>query len=275
MLAPDATRRKCRLVGLVRAIADALDLRLARPDNQISFSNADQDREIDCILLHEIDNVGTNEVVVEKNEGLLSSFVSMCAGRDQQAADAGHHHHQDIEDDEESEALCLMIKTSPESQHLGRVYTYRAESREAFVRWKQLLNDGIHRAKQKIEEDLWQTRYPTPFTRFRARVGAVYDSPPAQYLLTLVVLFSYATDIAETEFWPEEGTNLAWLFDQMDFWTSITFTFELAVNLFANSEQCFRPFFSDPWNVVDFVVVGATLHLFQCTTTLCTAATVP
>jgi voltage-gated sodium channel len=166
---------------------------------------------------------------------------------------------EDDEPDAESEALCLIIKTSPEGRNLGRVYTYRAESREAFVRWKHLFNEAGERAKRKRTRDLWEERYPTPFTKFRARVGEVYDSRPAQWLLSMVVLFSYCTDVAETEYWPEDGTNLAWLFDTMDRWTSIAFTVELGVNIFANSERCFRPFVSDPWNLVDVLIVGATL----------------
>ena len=63
----------------------------------------------------------------------------------------------------------------------------------------------------------------------------------------------------QTEFWPEDGTNLAWLFDTMDIWTSGAFTMELGINMFVHSEKCFRPFISDPWNLIDVLVVGATL----------------
>ena len=180
-------------------------------DDQISFSNVGQDRELDCIRLDDIDSVGTNEVVIEQRTGLLASIADLCSGEKRSQSPFTALEHTDDELDEDSEALCLMIRTSPESRNLGRVYTYRAESREAFVNWKQLLNEAMERAKLKAEQDLWESRYPTSFTKFRARVRVLYDSRPAQFLLTLVVLFSYATDIAEVSGAGGSGALLAHL----------------------------------------------------------------
>ena len=65
--------------------------------------------------------------------------------------------------------------------------------------------------------------------------------------------------VVYVELWPKDGTNLAFLFKSMDQATSFIFTFELVVNLFTHSNDCFRPFYRDPWNLLDAAVVGATL----------------
>jgi hypothetical protein len=84
-----------------------------------------------------------------------------------------------------------------------------------------------------------------------------------QYLVAIVIMVGFCVDVLESQFLPESGFlhDLFFIFDAI-----ITgfFTFDLAVNLFANSADCFRNFYINPANWFDLVIVAASiLGLYQ------------
>ena len=68
----------------------------------------------------------------------------------------------------------------------------------------------------------------------------------------------FCVDVLESQFLPESGF-LYDLFFVLDAAVTGFFTFDLAVNLFANSADCFREFYINPANWFDLVIVAVSI----------------
>ena len=89
----------------------------------------------------------------------------------------------------------------------------------------------------------------------RAKKKIMIQSIEWQYLLAVVIMAGFAIDCFEAQLLPEDGSALGWAFFGLDACITLFFTMDLAVNLFANSDDCFRDFYASPANWMDFVIV--------------------
>eukprot|EP00960_Hanusia_phi_P048655 759075-Hanusia_phi.AAC.3 len=154
----------------------------------------------------------------------------------------------------------IVIQTVSGGYNSGRTYVYRAETAEEHELWFADLCSYREKAtllQEKMEKKMLNSG--NSFNQFRQRVLEVYESSGSQTFFATLIFASFAIDLSQAELLPPDGSYRAQQFDNADTVFTALFTIELAINLFARSKHCFRPFYQDGWNILDVIIVCVTL----------------
>mmetsp|Transcript_16679 Transcript_16679/g.55540 ORF Transcript_16679/g.55540 Transcript_16679/m.55540 type:complete len:677 (-) Transcript_16679:706-2736(-) len=150
----------------------------------------------------------------------------------------------------------IIVETSPTGINAGRAYTYKADSHE-HKDWLAAVKNAKTEKLEAMEYD--QLLQKGKIRQIRAHVKAIYESNLMQIAVAGLIFISFITDLAQAEVLPEEGSEAQAKFFKMDIFFTVMFTLELFVNLFAKSHNAFAEFLSDGWNLLDVVIVIASL----------------
>jgi hypothetical protein len=131
----------------------------------------------------------------------------------------------------DNDAHVLQIRTIEDGYNSGRVYLLRTESEEGCNAWIQSIRSGVTQAVMLKEAG------PGLFRKTQFRVARFYRSAGMQSFVAILIFLSFIANIFQTEFM-SDGSDDA--FDGLEYFFTIAFTVELAINLFAN---LISPFF--------------------------------
>jgi len=141
---------------------------------------------------------------------------------------------------------------------VGRTFHLRALSYEESYDWIVLLKLTRRRAVKRYKDSLKLTMNQ----KCQILVRQVYSDRRFQMLLAFVLVFNFIINIAEAELVEQlsgeadssEVTTIRAqdFFDKADNTFTVLYTVELAFNMYGS---WFRPFWANPWNWIDFVVV--------------------
>jgi len=134
------------------------------------------------------------------------------------------------------------------------VYVFEVPTRQG-REWVDRIKKAVNEAKQHAKIVAFRETYGTSnLDSLRARVRLVHESDRFQGVLAFVIISGLIIDIVEAQMRPEGSEDL-FLFFMIDIVITSLFTLELAINLFGNSNNSFRPFFSRFWNWFDSLIV--------------------
>ena len=90
---------------------------------------------------------------------------------------------------------------------------------------------------------------------YRAKCRNLYEHPRTQYCVAVFIMLAFAVDIGEAQLLPSEESMLSSAFLFAEIILTTLFTLELLVNMLSKSNDYFRPFWSQPENLFDTLVV--------------------
>jgi hypothetical protein len=138
-----------------------------------------------------------------------------------------------------SDIHAIQIRTIENGYNSGRTYFFRAESSEECSSWTH----QIRNASQKAI--LLKEAGPGVLSQAKYRLRMAYESFAAQSVLAVLIIFSFITNILQTEL-SEETANAdstAAAFDALEYFFTFAFTVELVINMLAHF---IIPFFQVP-----------------------------
>ena len=150
--------------------------------------------------------------------------------------------------DSDSE-VTLRILTRTTAAHRGRVYLYDLPHRDC-MEWVERLERAVKEAKLDAQHREFLSLYGgSKFEIFRAKTRQLHESSEFSILLAFFIVVGFLTDIAEAQIMPgNENQSALDVFVYLDMGITIVFVLELLINLFAHSNDNFRPFYSRPAN---------------------------
>jgi len=89
----------------------------------------------------------------------------------------------------------------------------------------------------------------------RARTLKLYNSKRSQWAIALLITLAFAIDLSEAQLLPEPDSNLERLFWSLEIVVTLLLAAELAIHMFALSNDYLRPFFREYVNCFDTLVV--------------------
>src|SRR6056300_486981 len=92
------------------------------------------------------------------------------------------------------------------------------------------------------------------FEVLRARTRIMHESDAFQMVLAVFIVSGFLIDVVEAQLMPDEASVEQRVFFELDLVVTGAFLIELLVNLFANSNDGFRPFYSRASNWFDTVI---------------------
>jgi len=99
--------------------------------------------------------------------------------------------------------------------------------------------------------DLLETKKP-----FKRRMRELYASKTVQLVVAFLIFTNFSMEILDAQLRPKAGSPLKRMFESFDLFFIIIFTFELIWNMYGH---WFYLFWSDGWNVFDFIIVAVCL----------------
>ena len=130
----------------------------------------------------------------------------------------------------------------------GRTYVFRCRDYDTRREWIDRIQTEVKRESDRFLRE----NHRTEFYKVQRWMKGVYDSELMMSTGAVLVLANFVVNICQFELLPEEGTQLSKAFYVMEEVFTILFAIELSMNMIAN---WWAPFWSDPWNILDFVVV--------------------
>ena len=104
---------------------------------------------------------------------------------------------------------------------------------------------NFNQAKRQAEYKEFMAQYgSSQFEVLRARTRMMHESDVFQMVLAVFIVSGFLIDVVEAQLMAEEGSIEQEVFFQLDLVVTGAFLLELLVNLFANSNDGFRPFYS-------------------------------
>jgi hypothetical protein len=154
-----------------------------------------------------------------------------------------HHRDPDIDD------ATLRILTRTTAAHRGRVYLYSLPYRKC-MDWVERLERAVKEAKLDAANREFLSLYGgSKFEMFRAKTRQMHESHAFSIVLAFFIVVGFLTDIAEAQIMPgNENKSAEEVFMYLDMAITLVFVGELAINLFAHSNDRFQPFLSRPAN---------------------------
>lgn len=146
-----------------------------------------------------------------------------------------------------SDFAVVCAKTSYQR---GRVFVFRAESKESAEQWSETLSRVLATYLNVPVEQVGT------LNRCRRTVRWFYVGDRCQIFVAFLILSNFITNIFEAHFTPEMGSPMEKVFDNVDTGFTVIFTVELLTNMFAT---LFVEFLTDAWNWFDLVVVVISL----------------
>jgi voltage-gated sodium channel len=89
----------------------------------------------------------------------------------------------------------------------------------------------------------------------RAKTRIMHESDTFSMVMAFFIVLGFLSDIAEAQVMPEEGSQTEQSFILFDLLITIVFTIELLINIFAHSDDGFRPFYTRLANWFDTLIV--------------------
>ena len=89
----------------------------------------------------------------------------------------------------------------------------------------------------------------------RAHTCMMYESDAFQMVVAFFIVAGFMVDILESQLMPAEGSDEVQTFLCIDFFITGVFVIELFINIFAHSNDGFKPFYSDQSNWFDAAIV--------------------
>lgn len=157
---------------------------------------------------------------------------------------AKRHHNEENAIDELDFHNALSIHL----QKYGRMCHLRASSKEECEDWIDQISHQIKEAQRVTYEALGISHVK----RCRERLKAIYDSPPSQTFIALILIAVFALNIYDAELQPEEASQTRKIIDHIDTVITVLFAGELVLQLFI---YWFWQFFTDVWCLLDLLVV--------------------
>jgi hypothetical protein len=157
--------------------------------------------------------------------------------------------------------VILLIQTKEDGYNSGRLYVNMLKSTEA-QDWLDLLHLHTRNAvqqhdRQEMEEEFGSSR----LSLARAKARRFFNSTPFQCMTAFFICGGFLCDIFEAQYTSVREGN-SWL-SPIFYWIEVSltliFTCELLLNLFAHSDNCFRPFFANGSNLLDTCIVMSSL----------------
>ena len=168
----------------------------------------------------------------------------------------------DLVDDEDLKKQGMMevvFRTVNESRNCGRSYIFRTGEDDA-QEWEDVTDPCFERAQDKVHEQHMQETYGhSCFEMTRARRKLMIKSNEWQYMLAVIIILGFACDVLAAQVLPHRESREAAAFFGLDCIVTSFFTMDLMVNMFANSSNWFRPFYTEPANSFDLLIVGVSL----------------
>jgi hypothetical protein len=157
--------------------------------------------------------------------------------------------------DEDTHEFHLIIITADEGHNSGKTFVHRIAKDQAQT-WYDLLRKNVRRrriyvARRQLEEQYGHSRW----TLVRALTHKMYLSNTFQYSTAAAILMAFTLDICESQILPGEGTYGESIFMALDATLTAVFAAELLINIFAHSNDGFRPFYTRGWNWFDTFIV--------------------
>ena len=152
----------------------------------------------------------------------------------------------------------LVIRTDINGFNSGRTYIHRTKRPEDLLMWNRELNVAVRNAKvehsynQEIAGKSSLFRY---VHSLRRGLRTIHEGKVFQICVGIIILCSFALDIAEAELLPDKDSLMHEWFVSLDMLFTFMFVLELALNLFTHSYQGFKSFREDSWNMLDLVIV--------------------
>jgi len=97
----------------------------------------------------------------------------------------------------------------------------------------------------------------SPWVKLQQQIRTWYESEVSQWSVCLLIVANFATNVAEAQIRPVDGSKTASNFGTIDDCFTILFTIELIFNLAAN---LWTRFWMSAWNVFDLVVVVTSIQ---------------
>ena len=144
--------------------------------------------------------------------------------------------------------FCLV--TALQAYQRGRIFVFRAESRERAEVWQETISRVIACYANVPVEPC------STLSMLRRKVKWFYMGDRCQVTVAVLILSNFILNIFEAHFTPEEGSSMQALFAQIDMGFTIIFTIELLTNMFATLVY---EFVRDSWNWFDTMVVAISL----------------
>ena len=114
---------------------------------------------------------------------------------------------------------------------------------------------NFNQAKQQAEYKAFMAKYgSSQFEVFRARTRIMHESDAFQMVLAVFIVSGFLIDIVEAQMMPDAASVEQRVFFELDLVVTGAFLIELLVNLFANSNDGFRPFYSRASNWFDTAI---------------------
>ena len=157
--------------------------------------------------------------------------------------------------DEDTHEFHLIIMTSDDGHNSGKTYVHRVQKSEAQA-WYDVLKKTTRQrkayaARKQLEEQFGHSRW----TLVRALTNKMYHSNAFQYSTAAAILMAFTLDICESQILPDDGSYGQSVFMSLDATLTAVFTAELLINIFAHSNDGFRPFYTRGWNWFDTFIV--------------------
>lgn len=88
------------------------------------------------------------------------------------------------------------------------------------------------------------------------RIKEIYNSMVIQIVVAFLILANFTFSAVEAQILPQDGSNIAGIFEIVDMIFTVLFTIELAFNFYGHF---FWEFWENPWNWFDFFIVSTSL----------------
>jgi hypothetical protein len=154
-----------------------------------------------------------------------------------------------------SEEVHLIIRTCEGGYSSGRTYLFRPQQSCAQL-WLDLISKHSKlEHEREINLKMREEHGDSRVSLFRAKTKRFYEAELFQWFSALVVIGGFAMDVAQAQLTPADGSDLKKKFFDCDVLITFLFALELALNIFANSSNCFHGFYSHAANWFDFCLV--------------------
>ena len=151
--------------------------------------------------------------------------------------------------------LEVRVLTTDEGRNRGRVYVYDLPWQEG-QEWVSKIRHQVSAAREFAAHIAFREEYGnSQFEMLRARTRMMHESNAFQFVLAFFIVAGFIVDVVEAQVLPERGTRDGRIFMYIDLVVTSAFVLELLVNLFAHSNNCFRPFYSKWSNWSDAIIV--------------------
>eukprot|EP00960_Hanusia_phi_P003962 116421-Hanusia_phi.AAC.1 len=161
---------------------------------------------------------------------------------------AGEKFSESMQDRRE---LRFQVCTEQGGYNSGRTFIFRCSNEEEERGKVEVLKETAKRERKAAQRfNQWSL--------MQKRIKKTYSSVVCQGFIAILIVLNFLVNIVEKQINPEESSNGAALFNNLDIFFTVIFTVELLLNITANF---FWNFVLDGWNIFDFIII--TISILQ------------